>query len=410
MNCFKNLPSEDVLLSWYQQHDHEDWYKVNAHIHTPYSFSSFDTIEAIFQQAVSENIKVLGINDFYVADGYDEFGRHASLNSIFPLFNIEFIGLMKEKQEQGIRINDPNNPGRIYFSGKGLDHPFHTGFLNSLRLRSVRKESQEQIRNMIDKVQKIIREIDNSIRFDYSYVRKNFAQQLVRERHIAKAIRVIAEEKFREPHARNEFYARLLGMEEYTDPGRPDVTENEIRARLLKAGGRAFVPEDERSFLPVKHVISTILQAGGIPCYPVLLDDPKGKFTEFEADKERLMQELLQLNVRCIELIPGRNNLSILSEFVKFFHGHGFIVIFGTEHNAPGYLPLEVMARNQEHLTEDLLKINYEGACIIAAHQYLRSRKKLGFAYPCGTLAIEKKQQFEELGRAVITYFIAQER
>lgn len=410
MNYFQSLPSEDILLSWYRQHDHKEWYRVNAHIHTPYSFSSFDTIEAIFEQAVSENIKVLGINDFYVADGYDEFGRHASLNRIFPLFNIEFIGLMKAKQEQGIRINDPNNPGRIYFSGKGLDHPFHTGFLNSMRLKSVRKESQEQIRRMIEKVQKIIGEIDRNISFDYSYVKKNFARQLVRERHIAKAIRVIAEEKYRNVQERSAFYAKLFGINEYTDPERPDVTENEIRARLLKAGGRAFVPEDERSFLPVQRIISTILQAGGIPCYPVLLDDPKGHFTEFEADKERLMQDLLQLNVRCIELIPGRNSLNILSEFVRYFHGHGFVVVFGTEHNAPGHLPLEVMARNKEPLPEDLLKINYEGACLIAAHQYLRSRKKQGFVYPCGTLAVEKKEQFEELGRAVITYFIEKER
>lgn len=406
MNYFQSLPSEDVLLSWYRQHDREAWYQVNAHIHTPYSFSSFETIEAIFKQAVSENIKILGINDFYVTDGYHEFGHYASLNRIFPLFNIEFIGLMKEKQKQGIRINDPNNPGRIYFSGKGLDHPFHTGFLNSLRLRSVRKESQVQIRRMIEKVQKIIKENDSSIQFDYSYVKKNFARKLVRERHIAKAIRVIAEEKYRDVLERSAFYAKLFGIDEYKDPEKQDITENEIRAHLLKAGGRAFVPEDERSFLPVQHIISTIHQAGGIPCYPVLLDDSKGHFTEFESEKERLMQELLQLNVRCIELIPGRNNLNILSEFVRYFHGHGFVVVFGTEHNAPGQIPLEVMARNKEPLPEDLLKINYEGACIIAAHQYLRSRKKQGFVYPCGTLAIEKKEQFLELGRAIVNSFI----
>jgi len=411
MNYFQSLPSEDVLLAWNKQRDHESFYLVNAHIHTPYSFSSFDTIEAIFKQAVSEKIKVLGINDFYVADGYDEFGYHASLNRIFPLFNIEFIGLMKEKQQLGVRINDPNNPGRIYFSGKGLDHPFHTGFFSGLRLRSVQKESQKQIRQMIAKVQQIVGEMDTSIHIDYAYIKKNFARELVRERHIAKAIRVIAEEKFGDLQARNAFYAKLFGISAYSsDPERPDLTENEIRSRLLKAGGRAFVAENERSFLPVKQIISMILQAGGIPCYPVLLDDPKGNFTEFEVDQEHLMQELLQLNVRCIELIPGRNSLKILTDFVKYFHGHGFVVLFGTEHNSPGYMPLEVMARNKEPLPEDLLKINYEGACLIAAHQYLRSQKKRGLVYPCGTLAIEKKDQFKELGHAVITSFISKEQ
>ena len=79
--------------------------------------------------ASEEKIAVLGINDFYVTDGYDSFHKGCIENKIFPLFNIEFIGLLKEEQKKGIRINDPNNPGRIYFSGKGLDYPFHTGFM-----------------------------------------------------------------------------------------------------------------------------------------------------------------------------------------------------------------------------------------------------------------------------------------
>jgi len=29
---------------------------------------------------------------------------------IFPLFNIEFISLLKKEQKEGVRINDPNNP------------------------------------------------------------------------------------------------------------------------------------------------------------------------------------------------------------------------------------------------------------------------------------------------------------
>jgi hypothetical protein len=333
------------------------------------------------------------------------------MNHIFPLFNIEFIGLMKDKQQNGIRINDPNNPGRIYFCGKGLDTTFHTGLINRFRLKKVRARSQEQIKKMIGKVNQLVQEIDERIYIDYSYIRDNFAQQLVRERHIAKAIRVSVEEKISEKHDRDIFYSKLFKVNEFNcDSSRPDLLENQIRAYLLKSGGRAFVPEDEKTFLPVNILIDIILQAGGIPCYPVLLDDAKGNFTQFEAEKDRLMQELLKMNVRCIELIPARNNLKILSDFARYFHGHGFIVLFGTEHNAPGYMPLEVMAYNREPLPEDLLKINYEGACLIAAHQYLRSHGKPGIVYPCGTFAIEKKDIFQELGQAVINYFIAQER
>ena len=102
-----------------------EYREANGHIHTPYSFSAFTDLESLFSMAKSENISLLGINDFYVTDGYSSFYDGCLKNRIFPLFNIEFIGLMKDEQKKGIRINDPNNPGRIYFCGKGLDYPFH---------------------------------------------------------------------------------------------------------------------------------------------------------------------------------------------------------------------------------------------------------------------------------------------
>jgi hypothetical protein len=106
--------------------------------------------------AVEEKIAVLGINDFYVTDGYNAFHNGCLKNKIFPLFNIEFIGLLKEEQKKGIRINDPNNPGRIYFSGKGLDYPFQVGWMQKRQLKTVKKESQVQIKAMISKLNQLI--------------------------------------------------------------------------------------------------------------------------------------------------------------------------------------------------------------------------------------------------------------
>ena len=71
----------------------------------------------------------------------------------FFLFSISSLSdCLREEQKKGIRINDPNNPGRIYFSGKGLDYPFHTGFMLRKQLKSVIKESQIQIKAMISKL------------------------------------------------------------------------------------------------------------------------------------------------------------------------------------------------------------------------------------------------------------------
>jgi len=118
--------------------------QVNGHIHTPYSFSAFSTIEQAFMMAREEGISVLGINDFNTTDGYPEFASLAKKYRVFPLFNIEFMALQKEEQLQGIRVNDPVNPGRTYLSGKGLRFPSVMGEESRKKLIAIQKESNQQ--------------------------------------------------------------------------------------------------------------------------------------------------------------------------------------------------------------------------------------------------------------------------
>jgi len=379
----------------------------NGHIHTPYSFSAFSSLNTLFQMASDERIAVLGINDFYVTDGYDAFLKGCIANKIFPLFNIEFIGLLKEEQKQGIRINDPNNPGRIYFSGKGLDYPFHAGWLQERQLTSVIRESQVQIKAMIARLNDLIRRDHPSLMLTYEKIRKEYAHKLVRERHIAKALRILALENFSTHKEQIDFLETLYGgKKSRTEMSNETALENEIRSNLLKSGGAAFVEENENSFLELKKIINIIIKAGGIPCYPVLLDDASGKYTEFEADPEKLYKSLKGLGIECIELIPGRNDFSILKNFVEFFNEKGFLITFGTEHNTPEMLPLTVSTRGSVPLDEPLLKIAWEGACIIAAHQYLRADGRQGYVLPDGTHSVKQKSNLINLGQLVIEYYL----
>jgi hypothetical protein len=182
--------------------------------------------------------------------------------------------------------------------------------------------------------------------------------------------------------------------------------ENEIRSNLLKSGGAAFVEEDENSFMELKKIMRIIIKAGGIPCYPVLLDDPTGKCTEFESDPERLHTSLSQLGIGCIELIPGRNDFNILKNFVEFFHNKGYIITFGTEHNTPEMIPLTVTTRGNIPLDDSLKNIAWEGACVIAAHQYLRADGRQGYVLPDGTHSAKQKRELTKLGKLVIEYYL----
>jgi regulator of replication initiation timing len=401
------LPAPAELINYFQNLNLPEFREANGHIHTPYSFSAFNDLQRVFSMARDENISLLGINDFYVTDGYLPFYEGCLANRIFPLFNIEFIGLMKEEQKKGIRINDPNNPGRIYFCGKGLDYPFHLGHDKTRELDKVKNETQNQLRAMVAKLNSIISNSNPALKLDFDEIKRRFAHELVRERHIAKALRILAVENYRTEEEQLSFIESLYSARRSkTNLSDPAALENEIRANLLKAGGAAFVEEDEHSFFDLERIIDIITEAGGIPCYPVLLDDPSGKCTEFETDREKLCESLTRLGVGCIELIPGRNDSSILIDFAGFFDSKGFIVTFGTEHNTPEMIPLTVTARAKTPLNEQMKRISWRGACVIAAHQYLRARGSDGYLLPDGSVRSEKREYFESLGKMVIEYYL----
>jgi len=410
-NFLASFPPPDVLHKKINGQPIPKYREANGHIHTPYSFSAFKALETAFMMARDEKISVLGINDFYVTDGYELFHEGCLRNNIFPLFNIEFIGLLKEEQKNGIRINDPNNPGRIYFSGKGLDYPFETGWIQRRQINRVKKESQSQVKAMIAKLNKIIGVQNKDLKLSYDSIKKSFAHDLVRERHIAKALRILAEENFRTPEESLGFIEKIYGGKKSKYEFKDESSlENEIRSNLLKSGGPAFVEENKKSFLELKKIIRIIIKSGGIPCYPVLLDDPSGKCTEFESDPEKLYLSLKKLNVECIELIPGRNDHNILKNFVEFFHNKGFLITFGTEHNTPEMIPLTVTARGSVPLDESLKTIAWEGACVIAAHQYLRADGRQGYVLEDGTHSVKQMRELINLGQLVIEYFLNRDK
>ena len=406
-NILSGFPDNEELGSYLKDSEIPQYRKANAHIHTPYSFSAFDDVKTALKMAADEKIDALGINDFFVTDGYFDFHEGCIKNNIFPLFNIEFIGLMKREQKRGIRINDPNNPGRIYFCGKGLDFPAHLSSWNRDTLERVKRETQTQLRGMTKKLNVIMGAINPTMFLDFDEIRYKFARELVRERHLAKAVRVLAEDSYPDVNERKAFYQSLFGNS-VPGSGMNDIAslENEIRSRLLKAGGAAFVEEDEKSFLSIEKIIEIIVDAGGIPCYPVLLDDQAGKFTDFEADMIKLHRSLSGMGVGCIELIPGRNDHTILEQFVNYFYSKGFMITFGTEHNAPGMIPVTVTARRNTVLSASLMDIGWRGICAIAAHQYLRAKGMKGFAGAKGKALLKERDSLEKTGRSVIEYYL----
>ena len=396
MDYLQSLPAPEALL---HKHSHDRQVpEVNGHLHSPNSFCAFNSIGQMFQMAVEEGVKVLGINDFYTVDGYDEFAMEGQRNRIFPLFNIEFMGLMQDMQKQDIRVNDPNNPGRIYFSGKALKHPLSVSNENRKFLEDLQQSSQVQVREMISKADAHLLSINARFNITYEQIREKYANKLVRERHIARAIREAVMDHYPSVDQVYSFFMLLFdGRKLSASLDDPSAVENEIRSVLLKAGGKAFVPEDNDAFPELQKIIDFILDAGGIPCYPVLLDDRQGNLTGFEGDWDRMDEVLQSFNVSCLELIPLRNSLEKLEEFVDYFRRKKYVISFGTEHNSPGLFPITVKVNKDKDLTPELKKVSYEGCCILAAHQYLVGRGL--------SMDIDNQDYYMDLGNAIIKEF-----
>lgn len=320
---------------------------VNAHLHTPYSFSAFESIPQALDLAAGEGVKVVGINDFYSMDGYGEWKEGCAARGLFPLFNIEFISLNSEDQAAGLRVNDPNNPGRTYLSGKGLAYPVILSGEPARELAAVKAESNAQVERMCGKLNEWLKAEGKDLVLDFEDIKARLTFGQVRERHLAKALR----------------------MALYPDAENPAKLENDLRSKLLKAGGAAFVPEDPKAFLPMTTVQRIIEAAGGIPTYPFLGDDAKGNFTDFEADLQKAADLLKRRGFRSVEFITTRNTTAVLEQYASYLEDEGFIVTFGSEHNTPAMEPVRLRTRDAAVLSEKLRGINYRGACAIAAHQ-----------------------------------------
>ena len=405
MDFWSQFPAKDELLAWYKKNADDAVLSVNAHLHTPYSFSAFQGIPQALDMAVKEGVKVMGINDFYSTDGYAEWASEAAVRGIFPLFNIEYISLNKADQLAGLKVNDPGNPGRTYLSGKGLAFPPKMDEPFASALASVRNESNQHVAGMCSKLNDLLTAVDAGFLLDFEQIRSSMTKGMVRERHLAKALRQAVELQFASGEAKSAFYQKLFGGKPLSSSlDAPAAIENELRNNLLKAGGPAFIPEPAAAFLESDMVCKMILNQGGIPTYPFLADDNNGNFTPFERHKEQAAKTLKERNIWSVEFISTRNSLAVLEEYVQFFHNEGFVVTLGSEHNTPAMEPIELFARQKTELSPFLKKINYRGACLVAAHQYLNATEGQGYLGQNGQPMLEKRDQLVTLGMALITY------
>jgi len=385
--------------------------RVNSHIHLPPNFSAFETVAQAVALASEQKVGVVGVSNYYDFDVYGEFVSLAKRHGIFPLFGLEIIALIDELVKAGVKINDPGNPGKMYICGKGITKFGEMSEQAKSIMTTIRTNDSQRMAKMIGLLAEIFKSAGVDTGLDEDAVKEMIVRRhkcsknivYIQERHVAQAFQ---EAFFRlvpmEPRA--EQLGEHFGGECKCDAQNAVKVQNEIRSNLMKAGKRGFVQE---MFVDFDQAYRLILELGGVPCYPTLADGVL-PMCGFEEPVEKLIENVKSRNIYCLEFIPGRNTPEVLSRYVKAIREAGLVVLGGTEHNSLDLIPIEPACVKGAAVPEEIKEIFREGACVMAAHQFLTLHGEVGFVDASGepngkyTTAEERISAFKALGAAVI--------
>ena len=159
---------------------------------------------------------------------------------------------------------------------------------------------------------------------------------------------------------RVEKLTKVLGLTAPPKFGPDDAVkiQNEIRSQLMKAGKPAYV---EETFVSFEQAYQLILELGGIPCYPTLVDGTS-PICPFEDPVEKMIDNVKSRNFHCAEFIAIRNSPEKLSEYVIAVRRAGLVITAGTEHNTLDLLPIEPTAAGGKPIPPAVQEIFWEGA------------------------------------------------
>ncbi|GAK57404.1 DNA polymerase III [Candidatus Vecturithrix granuli] len=382
----------------------------NLHVHLPPNFGSIQSIDDAIAHAKQEQIVVLGASNYYDHTIYTTFAQAAVKAGIIPVFGVEVLTMDEALQAGGILTNDPKNPGKLYICGKGLTRFDDLDDATLVIWQKIRSGDAQRIEQMIDRLNQIDFLGQCEIRLQYDVIAQTVAEEkrvpvhtvFLQERHLVQALQQAIWEHIPEKD-RAAWLQQLYGVQNAIEAEDVVKVQNDLRTYLLKQGRAAYVDE---CFVSPEEAAQLILGLGGYVSYPALIDGAPS-ISPFEGPPEVLVEHLLERKIPAAEVIPTRNNLDTLTLYVKTLRAYGIAVGAGTEHNDAVWLPLLPHCKRNVPLSDELLSIFWEGACVAVAHQYLQAKgaeKGVRFL-PDAAARHSQIQELAAIGASVIATF-----
>lgn len=349
----------------------------NLHAHTFYSYNGYGFSPShIAWLGRKLGAKFMGIIDFDVLDGVDEFLDACEIAAIRGTAGIETRVFIPEFGQ--VEINSPGEPGVAYHMGTGFTSstvptPVAPA-LEDIRLRAKRRNLQ-----IMDKINEFLSPL--TIDYETEIVPLTPAGN-VTERHMVQRIAQKAHEKLDEPAI---FWSKKLNIplqDLVTTMQDSNAFNNLLRSKLMKRGGIAYVQPDQSTFPAVDEFHAIIESAGALPCLAWLDGTSAG-----EQDIESLLDLLISKGVTALNIIPDRNwNISDLQVKTKKMKELYRIVELARKLDLPILVGTEMNAYGQKLMddfeTPELAPLNeifIEGAYFLYGHTLLERKSEMGY-------------------------------
>ena len=315
--------------------------KVNLHAHSFHSYNALGYSPThIVWRARREGLRAVGLVDFDVFDGVDEFLRAGRRLGIPAVAGMETRATIPEFATR--EINSPGEPGIVYHMVTGvvtsaIADPWAREFAAMLRTNARRRNE-----SVVEGVNAYL----DPVALDYETdVLPLSPSGTPTERHLCAAYETKAEAVFADAGRRAAFWADRLGL---APKAAADLLADSralqaaIRAKTMKHGGVGYQEPTPETFPLMTDVNRFALAVGGIPTASWLDGTSAG---------EQAIDELLGLHMKAgaaaLNIIPDRNwniaapaakavKLRNLYDIVARAESRRLPLVVGTEMNAPG--------------------------------------------------------------------------
>ena len=270
---------------------------VNLHCHTFFSFNAYGySPKALAWLAKQKGFKVLGIVDFDVLDGVDEFLNACERLAIRGSAGIETRAYIQDFSTR--EINSPGEPGIYYYMGIGFTSGQVPAEVAPI-MADMRGRADQRNRVMVDRINVQLSPV--TVDYDQDVLPFTPAGNAT-ERHLLAAYMRAAAAHFADPAP---FWAKKLEHPE--EKVRVQITDapgfqNLVRGKLMKRGGVGYSQPGPDTFPGVDEVNRLIIACGALPCATWLDGTSSG-----EQSMEELLDLLITKGAVALNIIPDRN-------------------------------------------------------------------------------------------------------